>query len=151
MKIKRFENISEKLSSGLREYIDNLIEYVYDMDVVDWIMNEPSFTNEIIGDISKEYLDYRERKEKLEKELKTIEAKINILKYEAGSELMYNFQEYLLKNDTDKFYELFIKVCDKEDYDEDSYCDTHPLILKKYRKELKNLIGMYKNLKNYNL
>jgi valyl-tRNA synthetase len=155
MKIQRFEQINERMSAEIKEYITNMDDNCD--GVIEWIMlisidsKVPEYTNiynkkfqeaKKIINVQKT-MDAEKEMIRLSKEINKIEREMENIKLELANELMYKFQEDLLKKDPEKLYELFLS---DDEYDNE-YGEIHPNIVKKYRSDIESLISA----KKYNL
>lgn len=157
MKIERFKQINEKLTPEIEEFITNF-DGSCDEGAIDWIMyistetKVPEYQNVYNKNfqeskklkVAQKFLDAENERNRLCSELEKIENKIEKLKLEAASEVLYKFQEDLLKNDPDNFFKLFLE---DGEYTGEGYGESHPDIIKKYQKELDILLSA----KKYNL
>lgn len=173
MKIQKF---NEKVSSEIEEFIDEFNGQV-DNSILDWIATVSNDSK--LKEYSN--IDFDEdniyTKSELDKKLKIADNKkfkyykkyiergveiYNLFKQiqklknenkklfaEINSEVLYKFQEELLEKDFDSFYKLVLVTDDAEETN--IFIDTHPLILKKYKKQIEEKVELYRNSKKYNL
>lgn len=173
MKIQRFnENIdfdyestnvkfSKKLSYEVNEYIDNFDSSV-DFTIMDWydtiiseLKQKPIFASDKksiefaksknLKSLEK-YLTIDSEIDKLDKKIETLEISKKIYYTEGSSELLYWFQEDLLKNNKNIFIKLFMEENNNMESVE-NFSDIHPDIIKKYKKDIELIL----NSKKYNL
>lgn len=177
VKIKRFnENIfydtdiwgnsfnmsmNSKISKDAYRHIKD-ISYSINTTPLDWIEDLIKSTNLYKNYDLKKIANYNNLSElkkfiKERKEFINLQDKLEDLKNEISksyvngiNELLYKFEEDLLKNDFENFYKLFIEGWENNEMKKIGY-DIHPEIYKKYKKEIKNNIKLYKNTKKYNL
>jgi predicted nuclease with TOPRIM domain len=154
MKIQRF---NEKLTPQNRQFIEDF-ENNCDDGTIEWIISVakqtkvPQYSNPYSKKFQEDkniksaekFLDAEKELNRLQGEMNKIQNNMNDLELELANELLYKFQEDLLKYDFDKFYEFFIEDLADENY---IYGDSHLDIIKKYQKDLDALISA----KQYNL
>jgi len=175
MKIKRFNNINENLTSVVKEFIRNFDDST-DSGIIDWVDTVSVDTNlhdyKNFTSSSRKALSFARSKnlKKLEEyflvdkeieikekefqeEIERLRLKKENLSIIAGDELLYKFQEDLLNNNYfNKFYDFFIKDSIENSSDSNiediiEYSEIHPKILKKYRSKI--LISI--NTTKYNI
>jgi len=175
MKIKKFNKATVN-RDNIEEFVDNL-RGTLDDEIIDWIpyiakktklKNKykkitKKFLKENNLKKSLQLLEIRQQRYELEKQIKKLEKKEENLSIYSDSELIYIFEEELLRTDIENFYLFFLKDTiedfkfDKEHYPGDFenseiiYEDVHPLILKKYKNEIDEIISIKINTNKYNL
>jgi len=168
MKIKKFEQINEAMSSEIKEFIQNFQDST-DSGIIDWIeyvapKNSEYKSLDIVfangHGLKKlsEFIKIEQDIQILEKDMEKLQAKKEKLEIEASNETLYKFQEYLLDNDFDRFKEFFMDSSYWEDEDlgdkpvnpDLEYLkklDIHPTIVKKYGEKILLSLSAHK----YNL
>ena len=159
MKIKRFDNINENLTTDVKQFITDF-EANTDFGIIDWIGNVADRTKlndyKNFIDSSKKTLIFANSKNfkkltefiliedeiaKKEKEVEKLNLKKSNLLIAASDELLYKFQEDLLNKDFNNFYDFFIKDSEEESgytniEDIIEHAEIHPKLLKKYRNNI---------------
>jgi len=100
----------------------------------------------------------------LEKEIHDIENRVeklmilkNKLLTKSYNELFYKYQEDLLLNDSNNFYNIFLKDSiewndsNPDNIEDNIYGEIHPDILKKYTNKIDEISGYYVSSKKFNL
>jgi len=172
MKIERFSDINENLTTDVKKFIEDFTGNT-DNGIVDWIaavVPDTKLNAQYKGSFNsikkalefarlnnfkklEEYLLIDKEIANKEKEVEKLNKKKEILNLESGNEVMYKFQEDLLNiNDFNSFYKLFIEDSvenspTNEIEDILNFSEIHPKILKKYKDKIK--IGIEAN--KYNL